>query len=90
MGKAYVDPAELRRFAADLNRFGTDLQMLVGTLKNRLSGLGESWRDQEQKKFTESFDQTVKGMGKFLEDAHEHVKFLNKKATLIEDYLKQR
>jgi uncharacterized protein YukE len=90
MGKAYVDPAELRRFAADLNRFNTDLTALVGSLKSRLNGLGESWRDQEHKKFAEAFDQSVKVMGGFLENAQQHVSFLNKKATLIEDYLKQR
>jgi uncharacterized protein YukE len=90
MGKAYVDPAELRRFAADLNRFNTDLIGLVGGLKGRLNGLGESWRDQEHKKFAEAFDQSVKGMQVFLENAQLHVSFLNKKATAIEDYLKQR
>jgi len=90
MGKAYVDPAELRRFAADLKRFNTDLIALVGSLKGRLSGLGESWRDQEHKKFVEAFDQSVKGMSVFLENAEQHVSFINKKATAIEDYLKQR
>jgi uncharacterized protein YukE len=90
MGKAFVDPAELRRFAADLNRFNNDLIGLVGGLKGRLNGLGESWRDQEHKKFAESFDQSVKGMQKFLEDAQTHVSFINKKATAIEEYLKQR
>ncbi len=90
MGKAYVDPAELRRFAADLNRFNNDLIGLVNGLKGRLNGLGESWRDQEHKKFAESFDASVKSMGKFLEDAQQHVSFINKKASAIEEYLKQR
>ena len=90
MGKAFVDPAELRRFAADLNRFNNDLIGLVGSLKGRLNGLGESWRDQEHKKFAESFDQSVKAMQKFVEDAQQHVSFINKKATAIEEYLKQR
>jgi len=90
MGKAYVDPAELRRFAADLNRFNTDLIALVSTLKNRLGGLGESWRDQEHRKFVEAFEQSVKGMSVFLENAQQHVSFINKKATAIEEYLKQR
>ena len=90
MSKAFVDPAELRRFAADLNRFNTELTTLVQGLKGRLNGLEATWRDQEQKKFSESFDATVKGMGNFLEASTEHVKFLAKKASIIEDYLKQR
>ncbi len=90
MAKANVDPAELRRFAQDLNRFNNELQGLLGSLQTRLRGLDSTWRDQEQRKFTEAFEQTLKAIGKFLESAHEHVQFLNKKATAVEDYLKQR
>jgi hypothetical protein len=52
--------------------------------------LENSWRDQEQRKFAEAFDQTVKTLGNFLEASHQHVSFLGKKAALIEEYLKQR
>jgi hypothetical protein len=52
--------------------------------------LEQSWRDAEQRKFTEAFDQTVKAVSVFLESSVYHVQFLNKKATLIEEYLKQR
>ena len=40
--------------------------------------------------FTEAFDQTVRTLGGFLEQSHTHVQFLAKKATLVEEYLKQR
>lgn len=90
MAKAHVDPTELRRFAQDLNRFNNDLQGLLGGLHARLRGLEQNWHDQEQRKFTEAFEQTVKSLGGFLEDSTHHVQFLNKKAALIEEYLKQR
>ena len=90
MAKAHVDPTELRRFASDLNRFNTELQRLVSTLHSRMRGLEATWRDQEQKKFAEEFDQTAKLLGNFLESSQEHVSFLGKKAALIEEYLKQR
>ena len=90
MSKANVDPAELRRFAHDLNRFNTELQTLVSGLHSKLSGLEATWRDQEQRKFMEAFAQTSKVLGGFLESSHQHVSFLAKKATLIEEYLKQR
>ena len=90
MGKANVDPAELRRFAADLNRFNNELQTLVAGLHGKMRQLEQSWRDQEQRKFADAFDQTAKGLGNFLEASHQHVQFLGKKASLIEDYLKQR
>lgn len=90
MGKAHVDPAELRRFAQDLNRFNTELQSLVGGLNSKMRALESSWRDQEQRKFTEFFDQTIKVLGTFIDASHQHASMLSKKAGLIEDYLKQR
>ena len=90
MGKASVDPAELRRFAQDLNRFNNDLQGLVSGLHSRLRGLEATWKDQEQRKFTEAFEQTMKAIGVFLESSHEHAKSLAKKASFVEEYLKQR
>ena len=90
MGKASVDPAELRRFAADLNRFNNELQGLLSGLHGKMRALEQTWRDQEQRKFSEAFEQTVKVLGGFLEASHEHVVLLGKKASLVEEYLKQR
>ena len=90
MAKANVDPAELRRFAQDLARFNNDLQGLVSSLHSKMQGLEATWRDQEQKKFAEAFSQTTKALGTFLEASQQHVSFLGKKATLVEEYLKQR
>ena len=90
MSKASVDPAELRRFGQDLNRFNNDLQTLLAGLHGKMRGLEATWRDQEQRKFSEAFEQTVKTLGGFLESSHQHVQFLGKKAALIEEYLKQR
>jgi WXG100 family type VII secretion target len=90
MAKAQVDPAELRRFAQDLVRFNNDLQQLMGGLNARLRGLEQTWRDQEQRKFSEAFDQTMRAMGAFMEKSQEHASFLGKKASIVEEYLKQR
>jgi uncharacterized protein YukE len=90
MAKAHVDPAELRRFAQDLNRFNNELESLTGGLHGRLRNLENHWRDQEQRKFTEAFEATMKALAIFLEASHQHVSFLAKKATAIEDYLKQK
>ena len=90
MGKANVDPGELRRFAQDLNRFNNDLHGLMSGLHARMRGLEQTWRDQEQKKFAEAFESTLKAMSNFLDASHQHVTFLNKKAGIVEEYLKQR
>lgn len=90
MAKANVDPAELRRFARDLNRFNGELQNLINSLHSRLRGLEQTWQDQEQKKFAEEFDQAMKTLGRFLEASNRHVGFLAKKAGHIEEYLQQK
>jgi WXG100 family type VII secretion target len=90
MPKAHVDPAELRRFARDLTKFSQDLQTLMGSLSASLRNLERTWRDQEQRKFAEEFEQTMKTLGRFLESTEQHVGFLRKRAGHIEDYLQQR
>jgi len=90
MAKANVDPTELRRFARDLSRFNTDLETLMTSLHARLRGLEKTWIDQEQKKFTQEFEQTMKTLSRFLESSTHHAAFLAKKARHIEDYLQQR
>jgi uncharacterized protein YukE len=90
MAQANVDPAELRRFASDLNRFNGDLQALMGSLHGRLRGLESTWRDQEQRKFSEVFEGTLKVISVFLENSQQHASFLSKKAAAIEAYLKTR
>jgi WXG100 family type VII secretion target len=90
MSKASVDPAELRRFAQDLLRFNNELQGLMSGLHGRMRALENSWKDQEQRKFSEAFEQTSRALANFLDASHEHVKFLGKKAQHVEEYLKQR
>jgi len=75
--------------------FGTcPLQQRVGRPPRRLAWqaarLEASWTDQEQKKFSENFEGTLKVFGKFLEDSRQHVSTINKKAAIIEEYLKTR
>lgn len=90
MSKAHVDPVELRRFASDLNRFNQELGGLVAGLHGKLRSLEGTWRDQEQKKFTEAFEETARTLSRFLEASHAHAQFLGKKAAAVEEYLKQR
>ena len=90
MAKAIVDPQELRRFAHDLKKFNTDLQGMTAMISNRLATLGQTWRDQEQAKFQEEFDATIKVMSKFIKASETHIPFLLRKAERIEEYINQR
>lgn len=89
MAKASVDPGELRRFARDLNRFNSELETLIGGIHSRLRGLEKTWQDQEQRKFMEEFERTMKTLTRFLESSEHHVSFLMNKARIIEEYLQQ-
>jgi hypothetical protein len=90
MSQAIVDPAELRRFAANLKRFNADLQAGLAGLHGQLVGLGDSWRDQEHDRFRQEFEATVQVLERFLEVSAEHIPFLLRKAERIEEYLSQR
>ena len=87
MAKAVVDPAELRRFAQDLKKFALELQQQTGALNARMATLSQTWRDQEQAKFSEEFDSTVRVLHKA---AEQHVPYLLRKADAAEAYLNQR
>jgi WXG100 family type VII secretion target len=90
MAQAHVDPAELRRFARDLTRFRDELQTLLGGLHSSMRNLEKTWRDQEQRKFAEEFDETTKTLRRFLESAERHVQLLHQRAGHVEEYLQQR
>ena len=90
MAQAIVDPSELRRFAQTLKRFNSDLTDSATALSNQLSGLSQSWRDQENRKFAEEFEQNLKVIARFVEANNQHIPYLLRKAQLIEEYLQQK
>jgi len=90
MPQAIVDPEELRRFAQNLKKFNNDVQERITALSNQLSALGKTWRDQENKKFSEEFEQHIKIVARFVDVVDRHVPYLLRKAEIIEEYLQQR
>lgn len=90
MAQAIVDPAELRRFAAHLKRFNGELRTGLGALHAQMVSLAETWRDQEEAKFVQEFEQTLTVLERFMEANDLHIPFLLRKAERIEEYLSQR
>jgi uncharacterized protein YukE len=90
MPQAIVDPEDLRRFAQNLKKFNHDVQDKIGSLNGQLAALGKTWRDQENKKFAEEFEQHIKVVARLVEVIDRHVPYLLRKAELIEEYLQQR
>jgi len=90
MAQAIVDPEELRRFAQSLKKFSGDVQDRVTSLGAQMAALERTWRDQEQKKFAEEFEQHMRNMARFVEIIEHHIPYLSRKAEIIEEYLQQR
>ncbi|MEN6452486.1 MAG: WXG100 family type VII secretion target [Thermoguttaceae bacterium] len=90
MPQAIVDPEELRRFALSLKKFNGDVQERIKLLAGQMASLEQTWRDQEQKKFAEEFQQQIQSLGRFVEVVDRHVPYLIRKAEIIEEYLQQR
>jgi len=90
MSQAIVDPQELRRFASDLKAFNSGLRDNMTRMHAQLRRLGESWRDQEHKRFAQEFEQAVKLLNHFMGESDKYIQFLQRKAEPIEEYLKRR
>ncbi|MCA9154625.1 MAG: WXG100 family type VII secretion target [Planctomycetales bacterium] len=90
MAQAVVDPEELRQFAGMLRKFNNELRDRMNILNNQMAALGATWRDQEQRKFAEQFDENMRAMARFSDIADRHVPYLLRKAEQIEEYLNTR
>jgi hypothetical protein len=89
MAQAIVDPGELRRFAQLLRRFNEELSEKSGVVATHLSHLGQTWRDQENLRFTEEFSANMKALSRFVESNEQFIPYLLRKAQLVEEYLQQ-
>lgn len=90
MAKAVADPEEIRRFAQLLKRFSAGLSQQMAQVNAQMASLGQTWRDQEQAKFQNEFEQTLRQIARFNEAVDEQVPFLLRKADRLEEYLRQR
>ena len=90
MAQAIVDAAELRRFAQTLKKLNTELADRMTRVSTQLADLSHTWRDQENAKFREEFEQHMKMIARFIEANNRHIPYLLRKAERIEEYVQQR
>lgn len=90
MPQAIVDPKDVERFARELKQFNNETRNRMKRLQGQFGRLGETWRDQENKKFAQEFEQTMRVMNNFLNTADTHIPFLLRKAQKAREYLNQR
>ena len=90
MPQAIVDPDDLHRFAVDLKRFTSDVQVQLSGIHRQFNKLGDTWQDQEHAKFAGEFQHMISVVSKFVTSADEQVPVLLRKAEAIRRYLEQR
>ena len=71
MAQVIVDPQELRRFAARLRHFSTEVLTQMQGVQRQLAALSATWRDQEQQKFAEQFEQAGARTQAFMNELRE-------------------
>ncbi len=90
MSKAVVDAEKLQQFAGNLNRFTNELRERSALLHQQFTRLSETWRDQEQEKFSEEFLLMLAALERFAATADQQVPTLMRKAAAIQHYLDGR
>ncbi len=88
--QAIASPEEIERFARELKQFNQQLRESMSRLQGQFNGLGDTWRDQEQKKFAQEFEQTMRVLNQFQRSSDQQIPFLLRKAQRLRDYLNQR
>ena len=90
MAKAVVDPEELLRFVGALKRFNESTKNELATINRHFNRLGETWKDEEEARFAESFDMMVRVVSRFIDESDRQVPLLTRKAEAIREYLGPR
>jgi uncharacterized protein YukE len=88
MAKAQVDPDELLKFVSVLKRFNESTKTELGAVDRQFRRLSESWQDEEQARFAESFQVMVRVVSRFIEESERQAPALARKAEHIREYLR--
>ena len=87
MSQAVVDPEQLRQFASHLHRFAEELTQRSAMLGSQVNQLEQTWRDEQQRKFAEEFNDQMRQLTRLIKTTEEHVPYLLRKAEQIDAYL---
>ena len=87
MSRAVVDPDHLRQFAASLHRFCEELKTQSATVATQMSSLEQTWRDEQQRKFSSEFEESLRQLSRIVSQSETHVPYLLRKAEQIDAYL---
>ena len=87
MSQAVVDPEQLRQFATHLKIFAEELRSRSTALSAQMTRLEQTWRDEQQRKFSEDFTVQLRGLSRIIQSTEQHIPYLLRKAEQIDAYL---
>lgn len=87
MSQAVADPEQLRQFATHLKLFAEELRSRSTTLATQMNRLEQTWRDEQQRKFSEDFIVQLRGLSRIIQSTEQHIPYLLRKAEQIDAYL---
>ncbi|MCM2373433.1 WXG100 family type VII secretion target [Aporhodopirellula aestuarii] len=87
MNQAIGDPDQIRQFAAQLAQFTEELRQRGGSLAAQMNQLEQSWRDEQQRKFNQEFQDQLRQLQRLIQATDQHVPYLMRKAEQLDQYL---
>ncbi|WP_440970774.1 WXG100 family type VII secretion target [Peribacillus frigoritolerans] len=88
MSKVNSSPEALRKHAQQINKYISQQQQLLQTLKAAHRSIGSQWRDKQHDKFGKDLDDMIKQIKKTIPGFESYIKHLKAKADQLDSYLK--
>jgi len=87
MNQAIGDPDQIRQFAAQLAYFSEELRQRGSSLAAQMNQLEQTWRDEQQRKFSQEFQDQLRQLQRLIQATDDHVPYLLRKAEQLDTYL---
>lgn len=87
MSQAVGDPDQIRQFAAQLAQFTEELRQRGSSLAAQMNQLEQTWRDEQQRKFSQDFQDQLRQLQRLIQATDQHVPYLMRKAEQLDLYL---
>jgi uncharacterized protein YukE len=87
MTQAVGDPDQIRQFAAQLAQFTEELRQRGSSLAAQMNQLEQTWRDEQQRKFSQEFQDQLRQLQRLIQATDQHVPYLMRKAEQLDLYL---
>lgn len=82
-----ADPDAIDAFAKQLQRFCDETDQNIRRLNSQFSRVSDLWKDDEYRKYADSYQQSIRALSRFIADSRQQVRPLHTKAEHLRRYL---